>query len=313
MKQHAFPKIALGAWSWGNDGTFGNQWTAEDLQPIFDAAMQAGLNLWDTAYAYGMGASEKMLGGFLHGVPRESFLVSDKFTPQCADYNSPTPVKDLLEAELACLGLDTVDIYWLHNPTDAPRWITAIAEYFEGRDDVPMLGISNHSLAEIQQAQSILAAHGLKLSAVQNHFSLLNRSSEDSGILAYCRENGLQFWSYMVLEQGALSGKYDTEHPMPEGSARAKTYNPMLAELEQLNQKLHAIAERHGVEAAQIPVAWAIAKGTLPIIGVTKVKHVEDAVKATNVVLTAAEIKDLEDTSDALGLDVIRFWEKRMQ
>ena len=56
------PKIALGAWAWGNDGTFGGQFTAEDLRPVFDAAMRAGLNLWDTAYAYGMGASEKVLG-----------------------------------------------------------------------------------------------------------------------------------------------------------------------------------------------------------------------------------------------------------
>ena len=57
------PKIALGAWAWGNDGTFGNDYTAESLKPIFDAAMANGLNLWDTAYAYGMGASEKVRRG----------------------------------------------------------------------------------------------------------------------------------------------------------------------------------------------------------------------------------------------------------
>ncbi len=54
------PKIALGAWAWGNDGTFGNNLTAESLKPIFDTAMENGLNLWDTAYAYGMGTSEKV-------------------------------------------------------------------------------------------------------------------------------------------------------------------------------------------------------------------------------------------------------------
>ena len=64
------PKIALGAWAWGNDGTFGNNLTAESLKPIFDTAMENGLNLWDTAYAYGMGTSEKVLAGFLkaHGL-----------------------------------------------------------------------------------------------------------------------------------------------------------------------------------------------------------------------------------------------------
>ena len=78
------PKIALGAWAWGNDGTFGNNITADSLKLIFDTAMESGLNLWDTAYAYGMGTSEKVLAGFLKGLPRDSFLISDKFTPQCA-------------------------------------------------------------------------------------------------------------------------------------------------------------------------------------------------------------------------------------
>ena len=66
------PKIALGAWAWGNDGTFGGKKTAETLRPIFDTAMANGLNLWDTAYAYGMGTSEKVLSGFLKGLPRDS-------------------------------------------------------------------------------------------------------------------------------------------------------------------------------------------------------------------------------------------------
>ena len=69
MEQKQMPKIALGAWAWGNDGTFGDNLTAGSLRPVFDAAMKAGLNLWDTAYAYGMGTSEKVLGEFLRTVP----------------------------------------------------------------------------------------------------------------------------------------------------------------------------------------------------------------------------------------------------
>lgn len=75
------PKIALGAWAWGNDGTFGGTLTADDLRPIFDTAMDVGLNLWDTAYVYGMGTSEKTLGGFLQTVPRDSYYISAKLTP----------------------------------------------------------------------------------------------------------------------------------------------------------------------------------------------------------------------------------------
>ncbi|MBR6207672.1 MAG: aldo/keto reductase [Oscillospiraceae bacterium] len=306
------PKIALGAWAWGNDGTFGGNFTAENLRPIFDTAMAHGLNLWDTAYAYGMGTSEKVLAGFLKGLPREAYLISDKFTPQCAN-GKATAMADMIEMQLQLMDLDRFDIYWIHNVWDAPHWTEELAKYYEGKDNVPLLGVSNHNLAEIRQANDILQNHGLKLSAVQNHYSLINRSSEDSGILEYCRENDIAFFAYMVLEQGALSGKYDTAHPMPTGSARAETYNPVLDKLEILNAELKKLAEKNGVGAAQIPVAWAIAKGTLPIIGVTKENQVLDAVKAANVTLTAEETEELETIADSLKLNVIRFWEKEMK
>ena len=200
------PKIALGAWAWGNDGTFGGNFTAENLRPIFDTAMAHGLNLWDTAYAYGMGTSEKVLAGFLKGLPREAYLISDKFTPQCAN-GKATAMADMIEMQLQLMDLDRFDIYWIHNVWDAPHWTEELAKYYEGKDNVPLLGVSNHNLAEIRQANDILQNHGLKLSAVQNHYSLINRSSEDSGILEYCRENDIAFFAYMVLEQGALSTK----------------------------------------------------------------------------------------------------------
>ena len=307
------PKIALGAWAWGNDGTFGGSLTEGTLRPIFDKAMENGLNLWDTAYAYGMGTSEKMLAGFMKGLPRDSYLVSDKFTPQCADSSSLTAMQDMIEMQLKLMELDRFDIYWIHNVWDAPKWTEELAKYFEGKENLPMIGVSNHNLAEIKQAADILNAHGLKLSAVQNHYSLINRSSENSGILDYCKENDITFFSYMVLEQGALSGKYDTAHPMPAGSARADSYNPILDKLEVMNKALSRIADKYGVGIAQVPVAWAIAKGTLPIIGVTKVSHVEDAVKAVNITLTADEVAELEHVADSLGVNVIRFWEKEMK
>lgn len=307
------PKIALGAWAWGNDGTFGNNFTADQLRPIFDTAMKNGLNLWDTAFAYGMGTSEKMLAGFLKGLPRECYLISDKFTPQCADILSPTAMKDMIEMQLGLMELDRFDVYWIHNVWGAPKWTEELAKYYEGKENVPIIGVSNHNLAEIKQADEILKAHGLKLGAVQNHYSLINRSSEDSGILDYCKENDIFFFAYMVLEQGALSGKYDTAHPMPAGSARAETYNPVLDKLEIMNAELKKLADKYNVGAAQIPVAWAIAKGTLPIIGVTKENQVEDAVKAANIALTAEEVAELEKVADSLELNVIRMWEKEMK
>ena len=312
MKLRQLPKIALGAWAWGNDGTFGGNLTAADLRPVFDAARKAGLNLWDTAYVYGMGASEKVLGEFLRTVPRDSYLISDKFTPQCADPNAENAVTAMYEASAKLLGTDEMDLYWIHNPVGAPEWTRKLIPLAKtGR--IGRIGLSNHSLAEIREAAAILEAEGLKIAAIQNHYSLLNRSSETSGILDYCKENGITFFSYMVLEQGALSGKYDTKHPFPADSDRGAVYNPMLPQLEKLNAGLKEIADKHGVAAAQLPVAWAIAKGTLPIIGVTKVYQVEDAAKAAALELTAGEIDTMERLASETPLNVIRYWEKEMK
>ena len=220
---------------------------------------------------------------------------------------------DMIEMQLKLMDLDIFDIYWIHNVWDAPKWTEELAKYFEGRDNVPLLGVSNHNLAEIKQANDILKAHGLKLSAVQNHYSLLNRSSEDSGILDYCNENDIIFFSYLVLVQGALSGQYGTKHPMPAGSARADAYNPVLDKLEVLNAALKKVADKYGVGTAQIPVAWAIAKGTLPIIGVTRVSHVEDAVRACEITLSTEEVRELEQLADTLGIRAVRMWEKEMK
>ena len=229
------------------------------------------------------------------------------------DYSSDTPVEDMWETQLKLLRVENMDIYWVHNPVDAPRWITAAAEFFEGKADAPMIGVSNHDIDEIKEADCILREHGLKLGAVQNHYSLLNRSSEESGILDYCRANDVHFFSYMVLEQGALSGQYDTHHPMPDNSARAAVYNPIMDKIETFNLSLKLLADKYGVGIAQIPVAWAIGKGTLPIIGVTKERHVADAVRATEITLTAEEIHLLESTADKLDFSIIREWEKEMK
>lgn len=266
----------------------------------------------ESAWFFQYAGGQLVLGDFLATVPRDSYLISDKFTPQCADPAADNAVTALYEKSAELLGTDYMDFYWIHNPMDAPKWVTELIPLAKS-GKIGKIGLSNHSLAEIKEAAEILAKEGLKISAIQNHYSLLNRSSETSGILDYCKENDIIFFSYMVLEQGALTGKYDTEHPFPEDSDRGRTYNPMLPKLEKLNAGLEEIADRHHVATAQIPVAWAIAKGTLPIIGVTKVYQVEDAVKAAAVELSAEEIETMEKLGDEAQLNVIRYWEKEMK
>ena len=307
-----FPKIALGAWAWGNDGTFGNEHNIEDLKPIYDKAMELGLNLWDTAFVYGMGTSEEVLGEFLKTSNREDYIISTKFTPQLAEMFEGNCVTSMYENSAEILGVDEIDIFWIHNPVGAPEWTKKLVETAKDHD-IKMIGVSNHNLAEIKEANEILKEAGLKLGAVQNHYSLLNRSSEESGILDYCKENDIIFFSYMVLEQGALSGKYDTSHPFPEGSDRANAYGDSLVEIEKLNKAIEEIAKNHDAKIAQLPIAWAIAKGTLPIIGATKVHHVEDAAEAIDIKLSENEIKTMEELADKANVNTIRIWEKEMK
>ncbi len=311
MNEKKMPKIAMGAWAWGNDGTFGDQYAAADLKDVYAAAMKQGLNLWDTAVVYGMGTSENILGELTKDTPKEDLILSTKFTPQIED-GTAEAMQDMLNGSKERLHTDVIDIYWIHNPMDVEKYTPMLIPLAQS-GQIRQIGVSNHDLAEIKRANEILGAAGLKVSAVQNHYSLMNRSSEASGILDYCKENGITFFAYMVLEQGALSGKYDTAHPLPADSDRGRTYDPVLPQIEKLTAEMKKVADAHSATVAQIATAWAIGKGTLPIIGVTKVHHVEDAAKAVQIELTPEEIHRLEQTADETGVSTIRYWEKVME
>ena len=284
---NTMPKIALGAWSWGvgaagGDQVFGSHLFEDDLRPVFDKALECGLTLWDTAAVYGEGTSERILGNFVKDVSREQVILSTKFTPQIAS-DSPEAMQEMLDGSKARLHADVMDVYWIHNPMDVEKWTPKLIPLAQS-GQIKTIGVSNHNLAEIKRA----------------------------GILDYCKENGITFYAYMVLEQGALSGKYDTAHPFPEGSDRARCYGPVMPQLEKLMEKMRQTGSKYDASPAQIATAWAIAKGTLPIIGVTKVEQVEAAAKAAEIVLTAEEVSELEALGDAANINTLREWEKEM-
>lgn len=306
------PKIAMGAWAWGDtDGYFGNNMSIDDFRPIFKEALNAGMNLWDTATAYSNGKSEEILGQLVNEVGRENVIVSTKFTPQMAEMYDNSVVK-MCEASLKRMNMEYFDIYWIHNPINAPEYTKELIPLLQS-GKVKTVGVSNHNLTQIKEANAILKKAGYRISAVQNHFSLMNRSSEESGIIQYCEENDIVFYGYMTLEQGALSGKYDTTHPFPKDSARANVFNPMLSQIEMITNELKKVANTHHVSVAQIATAYAINKGVLPILGVTKLYQVEEAQKMADIVLTEEEMEALESASDSSGVASIQFWESRME
>lgn len=310
------PKIALGTWSWGvgfagGDTVFGNHLSDQQMEEVFNNAMDKGLYLWDTAAVYGMGSSETALGKLISQYPREEIILSTKFTPQIADKQSAMPVSDMLEESLGRLGVEEIDIYWIHNPSDVEKWTPDLIPLLQsGR--VKQVGVSNHSLEQIKRANAILKPAGFSVSAVQNHYSLLYRTSEEAGILDYCHKNNITFFAYMVLEQGALSGRYNSQNPMPAGSGRAETYNNVLPQLEKLTTAMKTMGNARNASVAQVAIAWAIAKGTLPIIGATKVHHVLDAAGAVEIQLNAEEMVTLERLAQEAGVDTRGAWEKPM-
>ena len=307
--------IALGTWAWGDsgesgDGYFGSSLTQASLEDVADKAQAAGFTLWDTAIVYGMGRSETLLGKVLKRFPRGDYLLSTKFTPQAAGAGED-PVADMLEQSLECLSTDYIDLYWIHNPADVARWTPRLIPLLKS-GKVRSVGVSNHNLSEIKLADEILGEAGFRVEAIQNHYSLLYRGSEQAGILDYCRNRDIPFFAYMVLEQGAMTGKYSPDNPLPEGTNRAQAYNSMLPQLKSLTDKLASIGQSRNAAAPDVATAWAIAKGTTPIIGVTRPDYIDGLVRATSITLSGDEIAELEALADAANVNTRGWWEKEM-
>ena len=310
------PSVALGTWAWGDsgeagDGYFGSRLTRAGLEELTEKAHAAGFSLWDTAVVYGMGRAESVLGDLLRRYDRGSYQLSTKFTPQVAG-GGEQPMGYMLAQSMARLGTDYIDLYWIHNPADVERWTPHLIPLLVS-GKVRHVGVSNHNVREIERANQILGKAGFRVEAVQNHYSLLYRDAEEAGILDYCRDQDIPFFAYMVLEQGALGGRYGPGNPMPEGTQRAKVYNGMLHQLKDLTATLGSIGQPVGATAAEVAAAWAIAKGTTPIVGVTRPSHVEGLARARSMALSSEEVARLEALASGVEADTRGWWEKDLR
>lgn len=310
------PAVALGTWSWGvggiagGDTIFGNHYEKSDLKPVFDYAMAQGLTMWDTATVYASGASETLLGEFVEN--RSEAIVSTKFTPVMAQGMGNEAMMQFLDASRKRLHKDIIDIYWIHNTDDVERWARELIPVLKS-GKVKKVGVSNHNLEQIKTVQGILKEAGYQLHAIQNHYSLLYRNIDTTGIIEYCKEQNIAIFAYMVLEQGALSGKYTKENPLPAESRRGQAFPPeTLGKLQPLFDELHRLAVKYDATSALIATAWAIGRGVIPIIGVTKINQVDDAVKAASVSLTPDELDRLEQVAINTGVTVKGEWEESM-
>ena len=282
---------------------FGKKTDEDTLKQSFEKAVKSGFLKWDTAAVYGMGSCEKLLGRLMEG--RNDIYISTKFFPG-KKYKTGALAKSFDES-MQRLKRDSADLFWIHVPNNLEANIKeAIPFMKEGK--IKSLGISNVSLQHIKIAEEILAKEGLKLGAVQNHFSLLRNDQQP--IIDYCNGNGIMYCAYMVLEQGALSGHYSAEKHFPTFSMRNFSFpKSKFKKIEGLLSVMKEIADKYEIDSSQIPILWTIAKGAVPIVGITKPSHAVKLAEAINVNLTDEEITRIEEEAGKTGIRQQGSWE----
>lgn len=300
--------VLIGTWAWGPgmNGTkmvFGNRQDPQALTESFNEAIKLGFLNWDTAAVYGMGSCEKFLGGLIAGHPE--VFISTKFMPS-KKYKAGA-LKKSFEESMQRLGRAYADLFWIHVPNALEQNLSeAIPLMKDGR--IKSLGVSNVSLAHIKLAQELLAKEGLKLGAVQNHFSIIRNDQQP--IIDYCNENGIKYYAYMVLEQGALAGHYSYQNPFPAFSFRSFMFpRKNFKKIEGLLKSMREVAGKYDIDPSQVPILWVMAKGANPIVGITKSSHAKKLAAAIDVELTPDEVEMLTKEAAATGIRQQGAWE----
>jgi aryl-alcohol dehydrogenase-like predicted oxidoreductase len=273
------PPLGVGTWAWGDRATWGmggydTELTGESIREAWDASIDAGVTLFDTAEVYGGGESERIIGRLLAGDPERasSAIVATKFMPSPWKLQVERALLTSLRASLDRLGLPAVDLYQIHGPISL-RSQAVLADALAAAHQaglVRAVGVSNYSVKETGAMAAALRARGMQLATNQIEFSLLRRSPETSGLLAACAGLGVVPLAYSPIGQGRLTGKYSAANP-PRGN-RQFSNHPMEV-VDRIVAELRAIGERHGGKLpSQVALNWVMAKGAVPIPG-AKTRH----------------------------------------
>lgn len=298
----------IGTWAWGtgsNGGkiVFGKNYDEHQLKETFETAYNIGFDFWDTAEVYGMGTAEQLLGGFIKD---KEVTISTKHAPN-KKYKEGENRTSLM-ASLERLGIDKVDLYWLHAARNIRENMKELAQ-LQKEGLIGSIGLSNAGIDEIRLAEITLGENGTKLDAVQNHYSLLAMERE-AEVLEYCKSKNILFFGYMILEQGALSGHYDAKNHFPFFSMRGFSFGKgKFKKIQSLIEYIRELGEKYSVDPSQIPIAWAVSKGVIPIVGLTKPSHAKSLNAGLTTILSAKEISELEELALRSGVKCKGVWE----
>lgn len=286
---------------------FGMMVDAERTRAVVDAAIDAGVNYFDTAESYGLGQSEEFLGAALGG-RRADVLVATKWGHTIGlaageRGGDPARIRSSLEASLRRLGTDWVDHYQLHRPDpDTPQEDTLGAlEELRVEGKIREIGCTYFSAAELADAERAAAAIGVpSYPSVQNQYSLLTRAPENDGVLDACRRSGIAFVPFFPLESGLLTGKYRLGEAPPKGTRLAAWGERASKFIDDDRLRtvaaLTAFAETRGRSMLELAMSWLVSNPLVAtvIAGATKPEQVIANVAAAGWVLTPEDHAEID-------------------
>lgn len=304
-------RICLGCMGFGDASRWIHKWVLneEESRPIIKRAIELGINFFDTANVYSLGASEEILGRAIRDFARrEEVVIATKVHGRMRDEPngaglSRKAILSEIDNSLRRLGTDYVDLYQIH------RWDyeTPIEETLETLNDlvragkVRYIGASSMWAWQFQKALYTSDLHGWsRFVSMQNHYNLIYRE-EEREMLPLCRAEKIGVLPYSPLASGRLVRDWSTES---KSTLRSETdqiqrmkYDASADIDRPIVERVAELARKHGVPRAQIALAWLLQKEpvTAPIVGATKIAHLEDAVGALSVRLSQEEISYLEE------------------
>jgi 1-deoxyxylulose-5-phosphate synthase len=304
-------RLCLGMMSYGSGAKKSREWMLEEeeAQPFVKHAFEAGINFFDTADMYSLGTSEEILGSILKtcGIKRESAVIATKaFYPMSDEVNdqglSRKHIMNAIDKSLARLQMDYVDLYQIH------RWDyeTPVEETMEALHDIVKAGKAHYIGAssmfawQFAKAQYTAELHGwTRFVSMQNHYNLVYRE-EEREMIPCIRDQGVAMIPWSPMARGFFAGNRKRGGGGETARARNDPYAENLYFREEdfmIAERANEVARQHGVSGSQIALAWILGKPyvTAPIIGASKIAHLDESIAALDIKLSDEEVTRLEE------------------
>ncbi len=299
-------RICMGCMGFGDAAHGQHTWTIDEehSREIIRRGLDLGVNFFDTAIAYQSGTSEQYLGRALKDfAKREDVVVATKFLPRTQDeieagVTGQQHIERMLNKSLENLGMDHVDLYIYH------MWDhqTPIYDILDGLNRMVKagktryIGISNCFAWQLAKANALAEKEGFaKFISVQGHYNLIFRE-EEREMVPFCREENIALTPYSALAGGRLSKhRGETSKRLSEDSYAQLKYGSTADQDQVIIDRVAELADQKGVSMTEVSLAWLLTKVTAPVVGATKLHHIEGAAKATDLELTDRELAYLEE------------------